>query len=69
MESNVFFKFEIIMIVFASSFRFIWIPMLWVYNQYKYFYYFSAGSSLYIRIWRLQSQIPTYKDGLHAVKD
>ena len=27
----------------VSYFRFIWIPMLWVYGHYKYFYSYSAG--------------------------
>ena len=28
----------------------IWIPMLWVYGNYKYFYYYSAGSTLDVRV-------------------
>ena len=31
------FQFEIIINVLASSVRFVWIPMLWVYDHYKYF--------------------------------
>ena len=38
-----FSQFEIIINVLASSFRFIWIPMLWVYGHYEYFYSYSAG--------------------------
>ena len=38
-----FFQFEIIINVIVSSFWFIWIPMLWVYGQQKYFYSYSAG--------------------------
>ena len=38
-----FIQFEINKNVFLSSFRFIWIPMLWVYNHCKYFYSYSAG--------------------------
>ena len=38
-----FFQFEIIITVLVSSFRFIWIPMLWVYGHYKYFHSYSAG--------------------------
>ena len=38
------FQFEIIINVLVSSFWFIWIPMLWVYDDYKYFNSFSAGT-------------------------
>ena len=38
MESKGFLQFEIV-----SSFRFIWILMLWVYDHYKDFYSHSAG--------------------------
>ena len=38
-----FIQFEIIINVLVSSFWFIWIPMLWVYDLYKYFYSYSAG--------------------------
>ena len=41
-----FFQFEIIINVFVSSFRFIWIPILWFYDYYKYFYSFSAHNFL-----------------------
>ena len=34
---------EIIKNVLVCSFCFIWIPMLWVYDHYKYVYSFSAG--------------------------
>ena len=37
METKGFFQLEIILNVIASSFWFIWIPMLWVYDDYKYF--------------------------------
>ena len=43
MKAKGFFQFEIIINVFVSSFRFIWIPMLWVYGHCKYFNSFSAG--------------------------
>ena len=42
-QPNGFFLFEIITSVLASSFWFIWIPMLEVYDQSKYFYSYSAG--------------------------
>ena len=38
-----FFQFEIIINVSDSSFRFIWIHMLWVYDHYEYFIFFSGG--------------------------
>ena len=37
------FQFKIIINVLVSSFRFILLPMLWVYGYYKYFNSFSAG--------------------------
>ena len=42
----IFFQFEIIITVLVSSFRFIWIPMLWVYGHYtrNIFYSYSAGN-------------------------
>ena len=57
------FQFEIIINVLVSTFWFIWIPMLWVYDQYKYFNSFSAGinfrrpnlTSIDVRFWRLKS--------------
>ena len=36
------FQSEIIVNVLVSSFRFIWIPILWVYGQYNFFNSFSA---------------------------
>ena len=52
-----FFKFEIILNDLVRSFRIICIPMLWVYDRYKYIYSFSAGLdlNLEVRIWRLQT--------------
>ena len=52
------FLFEIIINVLVSSFWFIWIPMLWVYDQYKYFKSYSSGgggATLDVTIWRLQT--------------
>ena len=57
------FQFEIIMNVLVSSFRFIWIPMLWVYGHYKDFYSYMGGvdfrrqnlTSTDVRFWRLKS--------------
>ena len=37
-----FYQFEISKNVLVSSFRFVWIPMLWVYGHCKYFYSYSA---------------------------
>ena len=50
---NFFFQFEIIINVSVGSFRFIWIPMLWVYSHYTYFTLSVRGSNLDARIWRL----------------
>ena len=63
METKGFFQFEIIINVLVTSFRFIWIPILWIYGQYKYFLS-MRGPSLYVKIQRLyRRQILTYKDG------
>ena len=47
METEGFFQFEIINVL-VSSFRFIWIPMLWVNGRLKYFNSFSVGT-IFIR--------------------
>ena len=41
-----FFQYEIIINVLVMSFRFIWIPMLWVYGHYTYFTLAVRGSTL-----------------------
>ena len=63
LKAGGFFQFEIIINVLVSFFRFIWIPMIWVYDHYKYLYYYSAGidfgrqnlTSGDVRFWRLKS--------------
>ena len=58
---RVFFQFEITINVLVSSFRFIWIPMSWVY---AHFFFFQCGDSLQASesdVWR--RQILTSKDG------
>ena len=47
---NVFFQFQIILF---SSFRFIWIPVLWVCAHYNYLTLSVRRSTLDVRIWRL----------------
>ena len=47
------FQFEVSINVSVSSYRFIWIPMLWDYGHYKYFTFSVRGSSLDVGIWRL----------------
>ena len=57
-----FSQFKVIIKVLVSSFWFIWIPMLWVYDNYNYFYSYSAGidfsrqnlTSTDVRFWRLK---------------
>ena len=64
MGIKVFFQFETIMMVLVSSFRFIWIPLSWVYDHNKYFNSYSAGidfsrqnlTSREVRFWRLKSK-------------
>ena len=63
METKGVFQFETTRNVLVSSFCFIWIPMLWVWGYYKYFYSYSAGidfsrqnlTSTDVRFWRLKS--------------
>ena len=43
-KKGVFFQFGIIINVLVSSFRFIWISMLWVYGHYTYLNSFSVGT-------------------------
>ena len=43
-EYQKFFQFDILINFLDSSFRFIWIPMLWVYEHWKYLKFFSAGT-------------------------
>ena len=45
--------FEIINVI-VSSFRFIWIPMLWVHDHCNYVPLSVWGSTSYVRIWRLK---------------
>ena len=50
-----FFEYEIFINDSVSSFRFIWIAMLWVYGHIRYFHSYSRGSTLDVGIWRLKS--------------
>ena len=45
-----YYQFKIITNGLVSSFTFIWIPMLWVYDH-----FFIFSTPLYVRIWRLQT--------------
>ena len=63
----VFFNLWIIMNVLASSLRFIWISLLWVYGHYNFFNSFSQGTVF-------RRQILTSKDapeltGLNAITE
>ena len=68
-----FFQLEIIMNAIVSSFCFIWILMLWVYDHWKYIIFFSAGTvfirqnlpSVDGRFWRIKT-VPALK-GLNYV--
>ena len=59
------FLFKIIINVLVGSFRFIWIPMLWVYDHNKYLNYFRAGTvfirqiltSVDVRFWRIKTSL------------
>ena len=54
-------QFEIIINVLVSSFSYIWILMVWVYDHYKYLYSFSAGIDF-------RRQILTFKIDLRAAR-
>ena len=56
-----FFQFEIIINFLVCSFRFIWMPMLWVHGRYKYFNSFSV-QTVFIH------QNLMYKNGSRAEK-
>ena len=43
METEGFFQFKIIINVLVSSFWFIWIPMVCIYDHYKYVDSYCAG--------------------------
>ena len=45
-EDQKVFEYNIIINVLVSYFCFIWIPMLWIYGHYNYFYSYSAGIDL-----------------------
>ena len=67
-----FFQFKIIINVLVSPFWFIWITMLWVYDN-TFLIISARGSTLDVRIWRLltsdsdvKSRSPHWK-GYHAV--
>ena len=49
-----FLNLKNIMNVLISSFCFICIPILWAYGHYKYITFSVWGSTLDVRIWRLQ---------------
>ena len=65
METKGFFQFKINPNVLVSSFWFIWIPMLWVYDRLKYIYSYSVGidfkrqnlTSTDVRFWRLSEYL------------
>ena len=63
-----FFQFEIIINVLVSSFRFIWIPMLWCHGCtaiINVLILSTWGPSLYVKIWRMKT-VPALK-GLNLV--
>ena len=70
METKGFFQFEIIINVFVSSFRSIWIHILWVYGHYKYVYSYSAGIDFRRRNLNLtctQSRIHIFESSIKMV--
>ena len=60
-----YFQFKIVINVLVSSFRFIWIPILWVYGHYKYLYSYSAE----IDFRHHRRQILTSKVDVRAVRN
>ena len=63
MEAKCFFQFEIIINVLVSSFRLIWIPILWVYDLKNVLIVSMSKSPLDDRIRLLWRQILTSLDG------
>ena len=65
---KLFLQFEITLNVLISSFRFIWIHMLWVYDHYNYFDFFSSVivfisqdlTSTDVRSWHIKT-VPALK--------
>ena len=66
METKGFCQFEIIVNVLVSYFRFIWIPLLLVYDHYNFSILPGPGPSLDTRILRLRRLILTSKGGHFA---
>ena len=68
MEIKGVFHFEIIINVLVRSFWLIWVPVLYVYNHFKYFDSYSVGiffsrqnlTSTDVRFWRLKSILALY---------
>ena len=59
METNGFFQFEMIINVLVSSLRFIWIPVLYVYDHYKCFTLVLQLLSVYFRkAWKERLEQP-----------
>ena len=56
-----FLQFETIINVLVSSLRFIWVPMLWVYDHYKCLILLVRGFTLDFRIWRLKASDSAYR--------
>ena len=71
-----FFQFKIIINVLASSSRFIWMPLLWVYGHYQYLIFFNARTvfkrqnltSTDVRFWRVKA-VPALKVCWFIVRD
>ena len=55
LKRTTFYQLETHINVLVSSFRFIWIPMLWVYGHYTIFLLSMRGPSLDVRFWRLRT--------------
>ena len=58
-KREVFLIWNFVMVL-VSSFRFFWIPMLWVFDHYKCFIFSVWGSTIDVRIWRLKT-VPALK--------
>ena len=65
-DQKFFFNLKSSWIVLVSSFQFIWIPVLWFHDHYKYFTLLVRESSLDVRIWLSRRQILTSKVGSRA---
>ena len=63
------FQFEIIIHTLVISPRFIWIPMLWAYGHYKFFFFYKISAGINFRRQNLKSKINLHTETVNATVD